>query len=112
MADPANLAQSLEGILRKHLKCHYLDFGIKANDNLLRDDWKSPVNFALGHRYALSHNDEKVKEDINDFLGDKFIGQHIMDVVDNYEDYGLNSPEEAVERVREIINEIRDLLQS
>ena len=112
MEDLAILAQRLEGILRNHLGCHYTDFGVKGNDNLLKYDWKSPVNFALGHRYALSDHDIKVKDDINDFLGNRFIGQHIMDVVDNYEYHGLNSREEAGERVETLINEIKELLQS
>ena len=109
MDTPEILAQRLEGILRKHLDCHYLDFGIK-NDNLLRYDWKSPVNFALGHRYAISNHDSKVKEDIDYFLGNIFIGEHIEDVINRHDHYGLESQENALNRVEEIITEIKRLL--
>lgn len=39
-------ANKLEHILRHYLECDYTEFGVKANDNLTRYDWQSPINFA------------------------------------------------------------------
>lgn len=62
-----NCANKLEGILRKYLHCNYNEFGVKANDNLIEFDWKSPINFALGYCYAQSNKDPKVKKNIDFF---------------------------------------------
>ena len=103
------LANKLEGILRKYLECHYTDFGVKANDKLTTYDWKSPINFALGHKYAKSNNSPKVKEAINCFLGNDLEGKSIGDIVENYNDYDFNTENEAydyIERTIDILNKI------
>ena len=111
MGKPLDLANTLEGILREHLDCHYTDFGVKANDNLLRYDWKSPINFALGHCYALSNHDSNVKEKIDGFLGDTLIGNHIEDLIQHHEYYTLDSEEDAYDRIEYIINELKRILE-
>lgn len=98
-----NLASRLEGILRKYLKCHYLDFGVKANNNLLKYDWNSPMNFALGVLY--SHNLE-LKNEINNFLGNElYIGKNIEDVISQFD-----TREEGICEVEKIINHFEELL--
>lgn len=76
-------ANKLEHILCHYLECDYTEFGVKANDNLTRYNWQSPINFALGYRYASSNKDPKVKADIDYFLGNVLEGQSIGDVVEN-----------------------------
>lgn len=103
-------ANRLEGILRKYLKCHYTEFGVKANDNLLSEDWKSPINFALGFRYASSDMDETVREDIEDFLGNQLIGKSIGDIISRYDYYAYESEEEAYKAIEQIINRLQEIL--
>ena len=107
-----NCANKLEGILRKYLDCHYTEFGVKANDNLLRYDWKSPINFALGCRYGSSGHDSKVKEDIDYFLGNELQGQSIEDVVKKYEYYGFETEEAALNYIDETIEHLQKILFS
>ncbi|MBR8702307.1 hypothetical protein IX317_002234 [Fusobacterium sp. DD29] len=97
-------ANRLESILRKYLDCHYSDFGIKANNNLLKYDWKSPINFALGVLYERNRD---LKHDIDSFLGNElYEGQSIEEVVANYP-----TPEEGLARVNEIIDLFEALLK-
>lgn len=103
-------ANKLEGILCKYLNCGYNDFGVKANDNLTRGDWKSPVNFALGHRLASSNNDSLVKESIDYFLGNDFQGQSIGDIVERYEYYGFDSINDAYVYINETIDKLSEIL--
>ena len=63
-----DLANKLEILLRKYLNCHYTDFGVKANDDLLNRDWKSPINFALGYKYANSTNNQDIIDYFNYLL--------------------------------------------
>lgn len=104
-------ATKLEGILRGFLECHYGDFGVKANDDLLNQDWKSPINFALGYKYAMSGRNDEVKKEIEYFLGNVLIGKSIADIIKNYENEGLSSEEEAYEKVDEIIDEFEKILK-
>lgn len=108
----SNFASKLEGILRRYLKCGYNDFGVKANDKLSGIDWKSPINFALGHRYAASNDDPAVRERIEYFLGDELQGQSIGDVVRQYEYYGFDSQEAAFVYIDETIKKIEEILFS
>ncbi len=39
--DVLDLANRLEGILRRYLNCGYDEFGVKANGNLDEGDWGS-----------------------------------------------------------------------
>lgn len=105
-------ATKLENILRHYLGCGYTEFGVKANDNLTRYDWQSPINFALGYRYASSNKASKVKEDIDHFLGNVLVGQSIGDVVEKYEYYGYDSPEAAFEYIENTIEQLRKILFS
>ena len=104
------LSRKLETILRKCLNCHYTDFGVKANDNLAAHDWKSSVNFALGYKYAKSNNSPKVKEEINFFLGNVFIGENIKDVIEHYESYGFNTENEAYAYIDDTLNSLKEIL--
>lgn len=108
----SHFASKLEGILRRYLNCGYNDFGVKANDSLSKTDWKSPINFALGHRYASSNDDPTIKENIDYFLGNELQGHSIGDVVEQYEYYGFDSREAAFEYIDETIKKIEKLLFS
>ncbi len=102
--DLENLALRLERILRTYLKCHYLEFGVKANDNLLKRDWNSPMNFALGVLY--SHNPE-LKNKINNFLGNELcIGKNMEDVISQFD-----TREKGICEVEKIINHFEELLE-
>ena len=103
-------ANRLEVILREYLKCHYTEFGVKANDNLLSGDWKSPINFALGFRYASSDMDDTVRKDIDDFLGNELIGKNISDIISKYDSYANESEEDAYEAIEQIINRLCKIL--
>jgi len=103
-------ANKLEGLLRQYLDCHYTDFGVKANDNLTSGDWKSPVNFALGYRYASSNSDPNVKESIDYFLGNEFQGENIGDIIDKYDYYGFGSVDEAYDYIDKTIESLRKIL--
>ncbi|WP_188400209.1 hypothetical protein [Sporomusa sp. GT1] len=105
-----NYANQLEGLLRKYLNCHYTDFGVKANDNLTKSDWKSPINFALGHKYAISNNDPKVKESIDFFLGNDLQGESIGDIIERYEYYGFNNVEDAYKYIKDAIANLEKIL--
>lgn len=105
-------ANKLEHILCHYLECDYTEFGVKANDNLNRYNWQSPINFALGYRYASSNKDPKVKADIDYFLGNVLEGQSIGDVVEKYEYYGYDSPEAAFEYIDKTIEQLRKILFS
>lgn len=107
-----NHANKLEGLLRGYLNCHYTEFGVKANDNLLSYDWRSPINFALGYRYASSNNDQHVKEAIDYFLGNELQGQSISDIVEQYEYYGFDSVNEALNYIKHTIENLRMILLS
>ena len=112
MADKAlEKATKLECILRRFLECHYSDFGVKANDDLLNQDWRSPMNFALGFKYSKSDKNPTVKKEIGYFLGNVLIGRNIDDIIKNYEREGLTSEEEAYEKVDEIIDEFEKILK-
>ena len=105
-------ANRLEGILREFLDCHYIDFGVKANDNLTSNDWKSPINFALGFKYALSNKSPEVKEAIDNFFGFLFVDEKsIGDVIRNYKYQGFKSKYEAYKRIDEIISEFEKILK-
>ena len=106
------LANKLEGILRKNLDCHYTDFGVKANDNLTTYDWKSPINFALGHKYAKSNNSSKVKEEIDNFLGNDLEGKSIGDIVENYEYYNFDTENDAYAYIESTIDSLNKILFS
>ena len=100
----------LEGILRSYLNCNYCEFGVKSNNNLTTTDWRSPINFALGYRYAQSNNDEDVKKRIEYFLGDELIGFSIEDITKLYKHYGLSDENEAYKKIENIINELEKIL--
>lgn len=104
------LATTLEGVLRNYLNCHYTDFGIKANDNLINNDWKSPVYFSLGHKYAMSNNSPEIKRKIDDFLGNDFIGKNIKDIIDNYSYYDFEDTTEAYNHIEYIIDSLKKIL--
>lgn len=102
--DSINEANRLEGILRKFLSCHYNEFGVKANDTLLKYDWNSGINFALG---VLYERNPDLKDEINYFLGNVlYFGNSIQDVIDNCEDEN-----EGIAKVREIIDKFEVLLK-
>lgn len=103
-------ANRLEGLLIKYLDCHYLDFGVKANDGLTIRDWRTPIAFALGHKYASSNNSPEVKEKIDYFLGDVIKGKYMSEVVNEFEKYGFESQEKAYEEVDNIINSLEEIL--
>ena len=104
-------ANCLEGILRGFLDCHYNDFGVKANNSLTSNDWKSPINFALGFKYALSNKNPEVKKAIDNFLGNILIGKNIADIIENYEYQGLKNKDEAYKKIDEIIDEFEKILK-
>ena len=106
----SDLANRLEGILRSYLKCDYDDFGVKANGNLDHGDWVQPIAFALGDKYASSDRDEEIKEQIDYFLGNTLEGKHISDLISNYAYYGYESEQEAIDKVKHIIDEVERLL--
>lgn len=83
------VANKLENILRSYLDCHYNDFGVKANNNLLNIDWKRPINFALGVYYE-RNKDFKYKNDLK---------QNIHSFIEKISDY--NSVEDVVNAVIE-----------
>lgn len=96
-------ADRLEGILRNFLNCHYLEFGVKANNTLLEYDWNSGINFALG---VLYERNPDLKDEINDFLGNVLcFGNSIQDVINKCEDEN-----EGIAKVREIIDKFETLL--
>ena len=108
----SDLSNQLEGILRKYLDCHYTDFGVKANDNLASRDWKSPINFALGYKYAKSNNSPEVKDAIDYFLGEVFYGENIGDIIKNYEDYGFDTEKDAYAHVEDTLKSLQKILFS
>ena len=108
----ANKANVLEGILRSYLQCHYLDFHVKSNDYISDRDWRTAIIFALGFCYAKSDRNADVKDKINTFIGETFVGNSIADLVNNHESYGFNSDEEAFECVDSIINELKGILNN
>lgn len=104
------LANKLERILRNYLKCNYNEFGVKANGNLSDVDWKSPINFALGHVYAKANNSKEAKDAIDSFLGNKLIGESITDLVNDYESYSFSNEDEVYSYINTIIEELEKLL--
>jgi hypothetical protein len=107
--DVLHYANRLESILRRFLKCGYNDFGVKANDNLL-DDWKSPVNFALGCLYGDNQRDDDTREKTDFFLGNEFQGVGIRDLLENYEYYSFSTKDEALKYIDMTISKIENLL--
>lgn len=104
-----DLSNQLESVLRDFLNCHYNDFGVKAQW-LFQYDWKSPINFVLGYKYAVDERQE-VKEDISYFLGNTFIGENINDLIANFEKYDFNSKNEVIEYIeKQIILELNRIL--
>ena len=103
-------ANKLERVLRDYLQCNYTDFGVKANGRLDTQDWLSPVNFALGFKYAESGSNSDVKEWINDFLGNRFYGLNMNDLVSNFDEYGFKTKEKALEYIDDIIEELTRIL--
>lgn len=101
----------LEGVLRRYLNCGYHEFGVKSNDNLTMKDWRSPINFALGYRYAQSNNDEDVKKEIEYFLGDVLIGNSIDDVIKQLNYWGFKDEDEAYDHIENIINKLEQILK-
>jgi hypothetical protein len=101
-------ANKLEGILRSYLNCHYNDFGVKANNNLL-NDWRSPVKFALGVFYGESNRSQAAKDKIDNFV-DYFEGQGIDDLAARYEYYDFESQAAVYEYVDKKIEELAVLL--
>lgn len=79
MQEGLKIANRLEGILTKYLDCNWSNFGVKANNDLLRYDWKSPINFALGVSYE---RNRYLKNDIDLFLGNTLMYNSIEDVID------------------------------
>lgn len=104
-------AQKLESILRDTLRCNYGDFGIKANNNLLSKDWKTPISFVLGYKFANSDNSD-IHSKISYFMGNLLTGENIRDFYDNYQKYGYNSQSEALTGIDDIIKEIDNILKS
>lgn len=103
------LSNQLESMLKKFLNCYYNDFGVKSQ-RLFQNDWKSPINFVLGYKYAVDRRQE-VKNDISYFLGNTFIGENINDLIMNFEKYGFKSKNEVIEYIeKEIILELNRIL--
>lgn len=109
--DVLDLANRLEGILRRYLNCGYDEFGVKANGNLNEGDWGQPIAFALGDKYAASGRNEDLREQIDYFLGNTLEGKNISDLVSEYEYYGYNNQKEAFDKANEIIDEVERLLE-
>ncbi len=105
------LANRLEGILRKYLNCSYNDFGVKANGNLDFGHWKEPINFALGYCYAMSDNNPQKKNEIENFLGNVLEGENIDDLIKNHQYYDLSSSEDAFDKIKEIIDAFEKILK-
>lgn len=103
-------ANELEWLLCDYLDCGRVDFGVKANGCLDSTDWKSPVNFALGHKYAKSNNNPIVKQEIDYFLGNEFQGECIGEIIQRYNYYGFNSPNDAYDYIETTIDRIREIL--
>ena len=99
-------AMKLEGILCEYLDCNCHEFGVKANFDLVNKDWRGPINFALGYKYANSNNDKNMKKEINFFLGDILLGSSISDLVNQYENKDV-----AYKRIDEIIVEFEKILK-
>lgn len=107
-----SLANELEGTLRNYLDCHYTEFGVKANDNLLTGDWKSPINLALGHKYGKSNNSLELKGKIDYFVGNTLQGKNIQDVIQNYDYYNFDTQDDAYKYIKDTISELNNILQS
>lgn len=103
-------ANKLERLLEKYLDCDYHDFGVKANGHLADEDWKSAINFALGYRYATSDKNEKMKDDINYFLGNELIGKNMSDLIHNYEHYAFDSKDAVYDYIEDTINKLENIL--
>lgn len=103
-------ADRLEGILRGYLNCNYVDFGVKANGGLDTSDWIGPINFALGYKYKEANLNPAVKERIDDFLGNRFYGGCINDLLSNLDYYNFESVDDALDEVDAIIDEVEDIL--
>ena len=103
--------RKLEGILREHLSCNYTEFGVKANGHL-EEDWRSPINFALGYKYASSKRNLSIKDQIDYFLGNIIEGNSAKDLVQNFDEYGYESKENALDKVGKIIDEVEKILKS
>lgn len=96
-------ANKLEGILRSFLECNYNEFGVKANNKLLKDDWKSPINFALG---VLYERKPELKSEIQNFLGNIFyIGYSIEDAYNQFD-----NENESLEYIETVIESLEKLL--
>ena len=105
-------ANTLERCLANYLKCNYNDFGIKANDYLLCEDWKSPINFVLGYIYAKSNNNSEKKEEIEYFRGDILKGKNIYDLLKNYEYYCFESKDKVFEYLQKVIDELEKIMDN
>lgn len=99
----SDLADRLEGILRRFLNCHYTEFGVKANNLLLKYDFKSPINFALGVLYGKK---PELKQEINNFISNRLVGGNsIESFIDEYE-----NKEAGIKEVESILDELEKLL--
>lgn len=99
-----NQANRLEGILRKFLNCNYNEFSVKANDNFLKYDWRSPINFALGFLYAKNPD---LKTEIENFLGNILYGDNIQNVIEENNDFekGLKEVEKIITALDKLLNQ-------
>lgn len=105
-------ANLLEGILTKYLDCHWGNFGVKANGCLDNGDWRSPINFALGYKYAESGRNKKIKDEIENFTGNILKGKNMEEIVQNYEQFGYSSEKEAYKYLEEAIKKLDKILNS
>lgn len=105
-------ANLLEDILTKYLDCHWGNFGVKANGYLDNGDWKSPINFALGCKYGEAGKSEKMKDEIENFIGNILKGKNMEEIVQNYEQFGYSSENEAYKYLEETIKKLDEILNS
>ncbi|EHO79962.1 hypothetical protein [Fusobacterium ulcerans] len=110
MNNTLEYANRLEELLCRYLKCSFEDFGIKANNNLLIHDWKSPINFALGYAYAASGNNKELKMKIDYFLGNILKGESIEKLIENYEYHGYTCEEDAFNYINSTIEALEKIL--
>lgn len=104
-----NCANKLEVVLKNYLNCNFSEFGIKSNGCLDKTDWKSPINFALGYKYAESNKNPKIKDEIENFLY-TLKGSNIQEIIYKHEQFDFSSKEEAVEYVLNTINKLENIL--
>ena len=110
MSEALKYANKLEALLRQYLKCHYTEFGVKANGNLLSGNWQVPIALALGCKYGQSGFDSGIKEEVDSFLGNEKKKKNINDIVENYEYYNFSTKQEVYEYFENTIKRLRELL--